>query len=208
MVYLKYIAQLLLLLIIVRSAFHWIRTGFWVPKYIHFISFIMFLIAGSLSYLAYSVNDANANKTIYLVIGFPIAVYIIYGLYGGGMHSKEIKINEYCYVDRAMIQNDVITIFNEHFVPYTKWSFENLLLLSANQHISEVTGKSGKVYLLEIAAEPYGSDEEDKKIAIYGRLTDLSKKFYKPQSHIVYEIGKSGTVYRDGVNFKEHQVSC
>jgi hypothetical protein len=166
----------------------------------------MLIVAGSLSYLAYSVNDANADKTIYLVIGFPLAVYIIYGLYGGGIHSKDIKINENLIIDRAMLKDEVVSIFNEHFAPYTKWNFENLVLLSAKQHSSEIKGKSGKPYFFELAAELYEGEEEERIVALYGRLTELKKKFYKPQSHIVYEIGKSGRVYRDGLNLIEQHA--
>jgi len=207
MIYLKYIAQFILLLIIVKSTFHWIRTGFWVPKYIHFISIFMLITGGVLSYLAYSVKDANADKTIYLIIGFPLAVYIIYGLYGGGIHSKDIQINENLIIDRAMLKSEVVSLFIEHFAPYTKWNFENLVLLSARQHSSKINGKSGKIYLFELASELYEGEEEEKVVALYGRLTELKKRFYKPHSHIVYEIGKSGKVYRDGLSLSRDHVT-
>lgn len=203
----KYIAQFILLLVIIKSTFHWVRTGFWVPKYIHFISIFMLFVAGTMSYLAYSVKDANADKTIYLLMGFPLAVYVIYGLYGGGIHSKDIKINEYLIIDRAMPKDEVVTIFNDHFAPYTKWNFENLVLLTGKQHSSEIQGKSGKPYLFELTAELYEGEDGERIVALYGRITVLKKKFYKPQSHIIYEIGKSGTIYRDGLNFTESQVT-
>ncbi len=189
-----------LIILILFSAFHWIRTGFWVPKYIHFIAFFMLLVAGSLAFLAHSVNDKNANITLYLIIGFPVAVYIIYGLYGGGIHSKDIKINDGLIIDRAMLKDEVIEIFKEHFAPYTKWDFENLLLLSESEHQSEIKGKSGKSYLFELGSELNDEEEDEEIVAIYGRLTEFKKKCYKPQSHVVFEVNRNGTVYLDGLN--------
>lgn len=199
---LKIIFQIGLIIIIASSLFHWVRTGFWVPKYIHFIAIAAGLVSAALSYYAYSINDPKANKTIYLALGFPVAVYIIYGLYGGGQVSKEIKVNDGLVIDRAMLKDEVIEVFNEHFTLYTKMNFENLLLVTANKQQSEVQGKSGKTYLFEVSAEAYDEDDDEKVVALYGKLTEFKRKLYKPQSHIAFVVCRNGTILGDGLNFE------
>lgn len=199
---LKVVLQIGFIIIIVSSLFHWVRTGFWVPKYIHFIAIAAGLVSAALSYYAYSISDPNLNKTIYLVIGFPVAVYIIYGLYGGGQISKEIKVNDGLVIDRAMLRDEVVELFKEHFAPYTKMSFENLLLVTANKHQSEVQGKSGKSYLFEVCAEAYDEDDDEKVVALYGILIDFRRRLYKPHSHVAFVISRNGTILRNGLNLE------
>lgn len=196
MSYLKLLAQIGFILIILYSFYHRVRTGFWVPKYIHFIALFMLLVAGLFTYLTFVIKPDKVINSIYF-LGFPISVYLLYGLYGGGINSKEKNINDGLVIDRAMNEKEVTDIFKEYFFPYTEWSFENLLLFSYQGFQSIVEGKSGKSYKLEIESEPYDDDSE-KIVAIYGRLTE-QRKLYKPESHIVFEISKNGTVFRNGL---------
>ena len=196
----KFLAQVSLAVIILASLFHWVRTGFWVPKYIHFIALAMLLIAVLLAYMAYSINDENAFKSICLVVGFPIAVYIIYGLYGGGINSKDIKINEGLAIDRQMLKEEVIEILKQRFWPLTKLSFETLLILSQNEENEEIVSKSGKSYLFQVSGETCEGEEGETIVGIYGMLTEYKRKLYKPKCHVAFELGKSGRIYRNGIN--------
>lgn len=193
--------QIVFIVILIFSVFHWIRTGLWVPRYIHFIALLMLFVGALMSYIAHTENGSNTALTICLVIGFPAVVYIIYGFYGGGLHSKDIKVNPNFIVDRAMLKVEVIEIFNEHFDPYTKWPFENLLMLTIKKHREEVQGKSGKKYLFELEAESYDGEDREKIVALYGTLVEVSRKFYKPKSRLVFEVSRKGIVYRNGLNF-------
>jgi hypothetical protein len=196
---LEFILRILFIVIMLFSIFHWVRSGFWVPKYIHFMALIALLIAGFLAYFAHSINKSNSSITLYLVVGFPLAVYVIYGLYGGGLNSKDIRVNDGLVIDRAMLKNEVIGLFEEHFVPYTKWTFENLLLLSTRKYQSEIQGKSGRSYLFEVSAQKYDKGE-DRVVAVYGKLTELRRKMYRPKSRIAFILGRNGTVYRNGLS--------
>lgn len=195
------IIQALFIIVIILSVFHWVRTGFWVPKYIHYISLFMFIVGGGLAYIAYSDGNVKIFWPICIAVGFPISVFILYGLYGGGIHSKDIKINDGLVVDRAMLQDEVLEIFKSCFEPYTRWSFENLLMLTIKKSQEEYTGKSGKHYLFELGAESFDTEEHDKIVAVYGTLVEISKKFYKPKSHIVFEVNRAGTILRNGLSF-------
>ena len=98
-----------------------------------------------------------------------------------------------------MLKDEVIEIMRENFTPYTKWNYENLILLSVNKHQAEIAGKSGREYLFELSSELYEDKDEGRRVALYGKLTEFKRRFFKPQSHIVFETGKDGTIYRDGL---------
>lgn len=193
------ILQVGFVIIFVLSIFHWVRTGFWVPKYIHGIAAIMFISAIFLFMLANSVNDRFVFKTIYIIIGFPLAVYVIYGIYGGGLVSKNIKVNDYFTLDRAMLREEVVFLLKELFLPYQNWSYNNLLLLSANENASIITGKSGRKYLFKIIAIKSDGCDFDSKLILRGELSELDRMFYRPKSIVQFQIAKNGEICNDGL---------
>ena len=198
---LKHIAQIGFIIVILLSIFHWIRIGFWAPKYIHYFAIVAFIIGCFLLYTAESTGDTNLSEYMYLTIGLPVIVYAIYGIYGlGVIRSINIEMNSDFVIDRTMLKDEVVEIIKENFTPYLKWDYENLLLLSANKHQTELKGKSGREYMFEISSEPYEDKDNGSIIIIVGKLTELKRSFYKPRSHIVFEIGRDGTIYRDGLN--------
>jgi hypothetical protein len=68
----------------IASFIVWKSVGFKAPKYLHVIAFISGLVGVLLAYLGYASGHPQGYKAIWLVIGFPIATYLIFGFYGGG----------------------------------------------------------------------------------------------------------------------------
>ena len=59
----------------------WKRAGFNIPKYIHVIAFVSGCIGVLLAYLAFLTGTENGHKAIWLVVGFPVAIYFIFGCF-------------------------------------------------------------------------------------------------------------------------------
>lgn len=81
---------------IIFSIYYWVRSGFWIPKYIHYLAIFMALVAIAMSYFSYSVNDPAAPKVLYFIPIFPVMVYLGYILYGGGFVSRERTMRRRC----------------------------------------------------------------------------------------------------------------
>jgi hypothetical protein len=69
MEYLKIISQIILAIFLLISTFHWVRTRFWVPKYIHYLAAFMFIVGSFLEFMAYSLRlawdeNSETNKKV------------------------------------------------------------------------------------------------------------------------------------------------
>jgi|GEM_PF-6131055 len=133
-----------------------------------------------------------------LVIGFPLSVYLIYGIYGGGFHSKELRINQLLSIDRAMDKDEALSLLKEQLGTYKEWSYENLLILSANGQSVEITSGSGRRYKFTIQVNAR-DDRADDPLQVVGILTDLGKRFYRPRSWAMFLMNKRGEVIGDGL---------
>jgi len=194
----KILFQAGLVILLVFSLFHWIRTGFWVPRYIHFAAVCSMVVAALLAYGEFSSGGGHKMVYLVLVIGFPLSVYLIYGIYGGGFHSKELRINQLLSIDRAMDKDEALSLLKEQLGTYKEWSYENLLILSANGQSVEITSGSGRRYKFTIQVNAR-DDRADDPLQVVGILTDLGKRFYRPRSWAMFLMNKRGEVIGDGL---------
>ena len=67
----------------IASVIFWAKSGFWVPRYIHFMAFSAFLLGAGLAWLARISGDPLADRHALLIIVFPLAVYVTFAFYGG-----------------------------------------------------------------------------------------------------------------------------
>ena len=79
---------LLFLIVGVFNLWFWSRRRFWVPKYVHVIAAISFVIAFLLGWMAYSLDHiSNPQRAIriwiLITILFPTIVYFVFVFYGG-----------------------------------------------------------------------------------------------------------------------------
>jgi hypothetical protein len=73
----------------VLAIFHiwiWVRRGFWVPRYVHVLAAIAFLLGLA---TAWSLQQQGLGKSaatgFLMVLMFPAIVYVVFVLYGGVM---------------------------------------------------------------------------------------------------------------------------
>lgn len=74
----------------------WRSAGFKAPGYLHVIAFVSGLIGVLLAYLGVVSGHPDGHKAIWLVIGFPVATYLIFGFYGGGHIMRDRKEDKDC----------------------------------------------------------------------------------------------------------------
>ncbi len=78
----------ILLIVGVFNLWFWSRRGFWVPKYVHVIAGISFVIAFLLGWMGFSIgNIPNPQRAIriwiFITILFPTIVYFVFVFLGG-----------------------------------------------------------------------------------------------------------------------------
>ena len=66
------------------SIYYWVRSGFLLPKLMHYLAIFTALVAIAMSYFSYKFNDPAAHKVLYSIPIFPIMVYLGYVFFGGG----------------------------------------------------------------------------------------------------------------------------
>lgn len=66
------------------SFYLWWRVGFKAPRYLHVIAFVSGAIGVALAYMGYASGHEKGQNAIWLIVGFPVATYFIFGFYGGG----------------------------------------------------------------------------------------------------------------------------
>ncbi len=200
--------QFVLTVLMLLSLYHWFRSRFWVPGYIHYVAIGAFVVGAFLTYMALSgVSFHPSTKQLVMslmgVLGFPISVYLIYGLYGGGFHSRDMHVNDSMTIDRAMDKDEAISLLRENLRPYQSWAYENLLLLSSSKKHTELSSNSGRKYRFEIFVVPPEKlcDRESRQrfLGVVGILTDLTKHFYKPKAQASFLMTRNGEVLNDGL---------
>ena len=202
------ILQFVLIVLMVLSLYLWFRSRFWVPMYIHYVAIGAFVVGALLTYMVLSgVSFHPSTKQFVIslmgVLGFPTSVYLIYGLYGGGFHSRDMHVNDSITIDRAMDKDEAISLLRENLRPYQSWAYENLLLLSSSRKLSELNSNSGRKYRLEVFVVPPDKicDREcgQRFLGVVGILTDLTKHFYKPKAQASFIMARNGEVLNDGL---------
>lgn len=91
---LAFLKALVLVVVIVGglvSLFLWWKSGFWAPAYIHAIAIIAALVGALLALLAWNSDHPMKEKHLWFVVIFPAAVYLLFGLYGGGTIKRHLE---------------------------------------------------------------------------------------------------------------------
>ncbi len=78
----------------IANVIFWAKSGFWVPRYIHFMGLSALLLGAGLAWLAWISSDPLANRKALLIVVFPLAVYVTFAFYGG------VRIKSPCDGDR------------------------------------------------------------------------------------------------------------
>ena len=78
----------------IANVIFWAKSGFWVPRYIHFMALSASLLGAGLAWLAWISSDPLANRHALLIVVFPLAVYVTFAFYGG------VRIKSPCDGDR------------------------------------------------------------------------------------------------------------
>jgi hypothetical protein len=206
---LKIALRILFVIIILASIFHWVRTRFWVPKYIHYLSALMFVVGSLFIYMEYSISKTLSYSLLWFVPGFPLAVYLIFGIYGGGLVTKENKINDLMTVDRALNKDEIVSLLTENLGPYRNWTYENLLFLSNKENLLNFKSENGKNYRFQVVVSRFEDFEENDdnrisdvntpSIIITGILVYLGSRLYTPKSWASFIMSKNGEILKDGL---------
>ncbi len=67
----------------IANIIFWAKSGFRVPRYIHFMALSAFLLGAGLAWLAWIGSDPLADRHALLIIVLPLAVYVTFGFYDG-----------------------------------------------------------------------------------------------------------------------------
>ncbi len=68
----------------ITSFIVWKRVGFKAPMYLHVIAFASGCIGVLLAYMGHASGAEHGHKAIWLIVGFPVATYFVFGFFGGG----------------------------------------------------------------------------------------------------------------------------
>jgi hypothetical protein len=104
----------------------WWDSGFWLPKWLHVVAFLVFLVGVGLAKLAILSHHPKADLHQWLIVGFPVSVYIIFIVYGGATAYIR-KIDKNITYHAGMNKNDVLAIFKEHVPNYINISVSDIL---------------------------------------------------------------------------------
>jgi hypothetical protein len=65
----------------------WAKRGFRIPRYVHVLAFLAFVVAVGLVWLGRDVGDMSDRTALLFLVGFPLFVYVYFVLHGGAMHG-------------------------------------------------------------------------------------------------------------------------
>ncbi len=70
----------------------WVRSGFWAPKYIHWIAIASFVIGAGLAWMAHESGYPDADRHNWLIVLFPLLVYLGYAFFRGDSDKERSKM--------------------------------------------------------------------------------------------------------------------
>lgn len=183
------IKLLILSAIITFGIKKWWESGFWLPKWLHLVAFIMLLVGAGLAELATLSHHSKADLHQWFVVGFPLSVYIIF-IFHGGATAYIRKIGNNITYHASMNKKDVLAIFKEYIPKYLDLTISDVLAIGEEQDPVEIR-RNEKCYLLFIESTKV-EDEEGAYIPVIFCLEDHTKsRKYIPLAltQLVYSPG-------------------
>ncbi len=166
----------------------WWESGFWLPKWLHFLSVLMFLVGFGLAKLATLSEHPKADLHQWFIVGFPLSVYVIFVLYGGA--SGYIRnVGDYLTYHASMKKDDVLDIFGEFIPKYINLPISDIIAIGESAAPTKIL-KGNKEYWLYIKSTKV-EDEQEAYIPIGFWLEEHKKnKKYIPLAftQIVYSL--------------------
>ena len=166
----------------------WWESGFWLPKWLHFVAFLMFLVGIGLAKLAALSGHPKAELHRWLAVGFPLSVYIIFVVYGGASAYVR-RIGKHVEYHASMKRDDVLEVFSEHMSKYINLPISNILAIGESGDSIEIR-KGNRKYRLFIKSTKV-ENEKESYIPLGFWLEDHTKnRKYVPLAfaQIVYSL--------------------
>jgi hypothetical protein len=183
------IKLLILSAIITFGIKKWWESGFWLPKWLHLVAFIMLLVGAGLAELATLSHHPKADLHQWFVVGFPLSVYITF-IFHGGATAYIRKIGSNITYHASMNKKDVLAIFIEYIPKYLDLTIPDVLAIGEEQDPVEIR-RNEKCYLLFVKSTKV-EDEEGAYIPVIFWLEDHTKsRKYIPLAltQLVYSPG-------------------
>jgi len=193
-----FVKILILSAIITYGIRKWWESGFWLPKWLHMVAFIMLLVGAGLAKLATLSHHSKADLHQWFVVWFPLSVYIIFILQGGAAAYIR-KIGKNITYHASMNKKDVLAIFKEYIPKYSNLSIPDVLSIGEEQDPVEIR-RNENFYLLFIESTKV-EDEEGEYILVVFRLEDHTKSGkYIPLAFTQVVYSPDGDVLLDPID--------
>ena len=166
----------------------WWESGFWLPKWLHFVAFFMFLVGFGLAKLAELSEHPKADLHQWFIIGFPLSVYVVFVIYGGASGYVR-NVGDFLNYHASMKRDDVLDIFSEYMQKYINLPLADIIKIGESADPIEVR-KGNNKYLLYIKSTKV-EDDQEAYIPLGFWLEDHTRnKKYKPLAfgQIVYSL--------------------
>ena len=117
---------------VIYSFWLWVKSGFKAPLYIHIIANISGLIAIILTYLSYSSDASNTDKVIWLILIFPLSVYLIFAIFGGGHIVTDSEWRRIESPSKSIWLENMLAWLVQKIPPFYRWlaSFDEVKALA------------------------------------------------------------------------------
>ena len=151
----------------------WFESGFWLPKWLHVVAILMFLVGFGLAKLATLSEHPKADLHQWMMLWFPLSVYVIFVLYGGAAaYVRNIGKDIFYHV--SMKRKDVLAIFKEYIPQYYNLTIFELNAIGDDLDPIPIQ-KNKKHYLLYILSTKV-IEEDEAFFVIDFELEDITKQ--------------------------------
>ena len=166
----------------------WFESGYWLPKWLHVLAFLMFMVGFGLAKLATISEHPKADMHQWMMVWFPLSVYVIFVLYGGAAaYIRNIGKDIFYHV--SMKRKDVLAIYKEYIPQYYNLTIFDLNAIGDNFDPIPIQ-KNKKNYLLCIESTKVIENDQAFFVIDFA-LEDITKqKKYIPIAitQMVYSI--------------------
>jgi len=95
-----------------------------------------------------------------------------------------------------MDMEEARALLRKHLIPYREWTYDKLASLVGEEHVSEVTGDSGKRYFFQIDVEYV--NETDDTLWVEGYVTEVEgRRWLPPQVNASFGVTRQNQVVGD-----------
>lgn len=158
---------------LILSVRKWFESDFWLPKWLHVVAFIMFMVGFGLARLATISEHPKDDLHQWMMLWFPLSVYVIFVLYGGAAaYVRNIGKDIFYHV--SMKRKDVIAIFKEYIPKYYNLTIFDLNVIGEDLEPISIQ-KNKRYYLLNVASTKVIEDEEAYFVIDF-EIEDITKR--------------------------------